>query len=261
MSTKEENNIISKYEKTINAVCAIISAIVIGGTGIFVSIYANSISKQQMEITKMNTNPYFEVAMNKDEQSGYIIYNEGGYIQNATVTLKSFINVDVRNHGSKIFCFPYQVLVKHYDNLKNNDLVVDFENSHFGINDWDLYNQGLSDSMEKKFKKDNIMAIINYLEYMEIEYIDFNRIAHKEIYSIGYKDNEGLFLLPMPSASEEVIRLENPDGVFLKDFHFGDKDNTIRQIGNTQGVGGRGGNDVQAVFIADMVSKINEYIK
>lgn len=251
---KLQNRLNCKSLEAIELIFTFISVIIIGFSSVYVSLKAN-------DIAKMNTCPYFEIyTINKeDRQNGYKIINKGGYIQDAEITLKSIINVYVTNFGGENFNFIYEKLTETYSDLKDNEIIFEFGWKDFGINNWGYNNQGVIKMLSKELEAKLIISSINYMEILNIKYMDVNRIAHDEQYWVGINEDGTLFLSLISEDTKNSIYASLIDRTDKELVDYNDR--TIIEIGNSGvlGAGRKYGTDY--TFVLHIIETIDEYMK
>lgn len=245
--TKEKKSL-----EIIEIAISFFAGIVVAGIATFAAFKANDISM-------MNTAPYFSISpiVESGKQTGYLINNDGGYIQNASVTLKNYILVQVRISG-EIFYFPYETIIRNYSDLEDNEIIIEFDDFSFGISNW---NNGLYDipsNIVQNLDFRNIDSYVYYVELLELRYLDINREVKNEQYFIVLNDET----ISISLATDEHI--DNIDIHTYSDVRGTvvdiDELATI-QVGHS-GTGGAGREFGRStVFVSSVVDVIEEHIR
>lgn len=244
---------IEKYKLIIN----IFSAIIIGVCGVYLSHKANEIAEHQTQISIMEMNPYFEITAcsNDEQQTGYKIRNIGGYIQDANIVLKGIININVNNFGLESFNFVYDSASKHFSNIKDDEILFCFDSNKLGINNWN-YDDEIIRNITEGLDKENIRATINYIEYMEISYLDLGKNIKSEQYLIGMNEDGEYFLSSLSIENEMFEKdslydsLENP---------LCSKGDIVKELGSTLHGASRKF-DTNSAFVERVLDTIRDYI-
>ncbi|MBR4049854.1 MAG: hypothetical protein IKK09_05095 [Clostridia bacterium] len=258
MSDNKNTSLLDK----IKIILDFISVFIIGFSGVYISNQATKISKQQSDISMMNTPPYFEISSynNEEKQIGYTITNIGGYIQSAQIVLKSIINVNIQNFGGEDFYFVYQTMKTDYSNLKDNEFIIEFKYSSFGLSNWEYNKTPIIQTLSTKFDEKDIWAFMSYMEYLEVRYIDITHEIHTEYYLIGENEDNTLFL---SSLYEPNLEIEANNNIY-SDFAFCYNYNNIetkKKIGTTA-LGGSGRYlDAEYIFVKNICEVIDNYIE
>lgn len=227
--------------------------------GGIISFFSYREAIKQTELSQINSSPYFEISavMDGDKQTGYVIENSGGYIQSANVTLKSVINTYVRNFGGDDFYFEFETLSKSYADLKDTDIVLDFHSGHFGMGNWEDWDQSLAGKLSNKLGDRDIRAAIYYLEFLELQYLDKNRGQHSEQYMIGIDESGKMLLWPVPPEFMAIADQINID--FSKDIDTYEKD-FKKQVGTSGGGGASRWFGHEDAFVQNIVEILEAYI-
>lgn len=253
----------SEYEKfskkieIYKLIIDIFSVIIIGVCGVFLSFKANEIAEHQTQVSIMEMNPYFEITAcsNDEQQTGYKIRNIGGYIQDANIVLKGIININVNNFGSESFNFVYNSASKHFSNIKDDEILFFFDSNKLGINNWN-YDDDIIRNITERLDKENIHATINYIEYMEISYLDLGKNIKSEQYLIGLNENGEYFLYSLPLENKEIEKgrfyESSEKSVYLQDEVVKQLDSTLHGAGRKF--------DSNLVFVENILNTIQDYI-
>lgn len=248
----------SKRIEILKLIIDIISVVVIGGCGVFLAFRANEIANYQTQVSMMEKNPYFEITAyyDNEQQIGYKITNIGGYIQDANIVLKGIVNINVNNCCTESFYFVYGSISKHFSNLKNDEISFSFNGNKLGINNW-CSDDDIIASIIKGFENDNICATINYIEYLEISYLDFGKNISTEQYLIGMNQEGEYYLYSLPLENEGIEK-----GAFYEsiDPSFYLTGEIIKELGDTTLGAGRKF-DTNSAFVERILSTVRTHIK
>ena len=248
-----------KNTERLDLIVSFISGILIGSLSLYFVVQGNNIAEKQSEISKINTTPYFQITdcVDSNVQVGYKINNIGGYIQNARITLKNIINISLQDYGGNDFYFPYQTITTKYADIKDGELAIYFNDYDFGINNWEYGRNQMVNKISVKLSDMDIHSLICYVEYLEIEYIDYNRDFNKECYLIGVNEDETSFLELVHTGIEDEIKNANNSYIFSS----AEKDDSIfKKVGGSNMGGSGRGVDLDSIFINYVVDAIQNYV-
>jgi len=176
----------------IQAVCAIISVIFIGGISILIMNKANEIADKQTHLMRLSAIPYFTIEEIKTEDlNRYIVHNEGGYIENTTVTLTRIMQLKNIMTGDEA-CIPYRENQINFYDLKDNSFEIESPSDIKGI-------IKLGEMYETYFATEKgIWVSSYYFDMLEINYLDTTHTAKSNKYLIGNNNNNKVcFLVPL----------------------------------------------------------------
>ena len=195
----------SNISEIIQAVCSIITLIIISTLTIIISNESNELSKKANELTKYGLYPYFSIEMNEDRNE-YIINNEGGFMQNASVIFTRMINIKNSTSKQSVY-FPYKTNEENFYEIKNSSFSVRLP--------LQLSNtEELGELFKEYFHLKGIDISCYYFDCLTISYFDINHSIKTDKYIIGsnYIDNNfKYFLSPMSREIEEEIIRNSPN--------------------------------------------------
>lgn len=234
-------------------VISFLSGILIGSFALFVSVRGNILSQNSMS-------PYFELSAKTDgsAQTGYIISNSGGYVQDATVTLQSIIHVHIADYTGTDFYFTYQSMALNCANLKNGDIVIDFGESEFGLLNWNYQENNVIALLTDELRESGVTSTVRYMEHLTLQYMDTNRTIQEEHYLIGKNEDGSVFLSLIPALLDETIHSEIHESRILGTFES--DDGTSVDVAYTGSYPGGRGQDLEKIYVSNIMDAVKAYL-
>lgn len=210
------NNNTLKKKDIFEIVCKLIEIFIIGFFGIYLSYnaseieknaadFANEIADYANELTKLSLYPYFTISSDETEKT-YTIDNNGGYIQNVTISSSRILCLeDTTNSDNKAYV-PCRSTEKSYYDIKDNSFTFSIPRTFYNIED-------LAVLFREHFSKKNLSIKIQYFDCLYISYLDKDHNAKIDKYLIGYHTTETenkYFLTPINESLENSLISNTP---------------------------------------------------
>lgn len=222
-----------KNSNVIQAICELLSVLLIGICTLILSLKSNQISEEQFNFS---TQPYFTISeIGNGGLENFEICNQGGYIQNASLELTNMLKIDIYNEDDYMqsIYVPFGTNIKELYDLKNNSFSIN--NPKYVMEASEMENRIISnyEDTEYNFK-------VSAFQWIELIYLDYNHDYVEEKYLICTKTDEsgyqGCYLVPLKDELLQMINDNMPEEYKEKDIYF--PEGALSAVGT--GSGGRG---------------------
>lgn len=251
---KKSMDWVDEKSDLIQALCSILSVLIVGVIGLVLSSKANEIGEEQFFFSSQ---PYFTIS---DISTGglptYQICNEGGYIQNATLELGNILKIDIFVSGNfvKTIFVPFGNNKKELYDLKNKSFTI--SSPRYVMEASEMENRLVS------FYRDTDYNFHVYsFQYIEIDYVDCNHVFQDDTYLIGseYGDGENEYFLTICRNELKQSILENMPDEFKSESNILFPQGTLDRINPPGGAGRTFTDDAEQEF-DDVVEQIKKII-
>lgn len=194
-------------------------SLIISIFSLFVSFFALSIDQEANDIERAQMIPSFSIEAITDgqKQTGYKIKNTGGNIQNIGVTITGILHFCATPFGDD-FYIPYDIYASDYQTQENNEFSVNFSDSTYyiydarlGMNNWYLPETDIDkltsahEEICEVLKEQGIWVNVDYMELLELSYIDAFGTARLDSYFIGTNEDSTFNLVYVPNPEQHIV--------------------------------------------------------